>query len=101
VAIGPYAKGGVVDTGNYRGRRVLRKLAEDLELPKLAFQVIQRTIATLAQEKGTVKDVQGLLRHSRAATTTDVYEQGDHGERASDRQRDSCSTQSEAGRNSP
>ena len=64
-----------MDTGNYRGRRVLRKLAKDLELPKLAFQVIQRTIATLAQEKGTVKDVQGLLRHSRAATTTDVYEQ--------------------------
>jgi integrase len=35
--------------------------------------VIRRTIATLAQKKGTVKDVQGLLRHSRAATTTDVY----------------------------
>lgn len=28
-----------------------------------------------AQKKGTVKDVQGLLRHSRAATTTDVYMQ--------------------------
>ena len=39
----------------------------------LTFQVIRRTIATLAQKKGTVKDVQGLLRHSRAATTTDVY----------------------------
>lgn len=25
--------------------------------------------------KGTVKDVQGLLRHSRTATTTDVYMQ--------------------------
>jgi integrase len=37
--------------------------------------VIRRTIATLAQKKGTVKDVQGLLRHSRAATTTDVYMQ--------------------------
>jgi hypothetical protein len=34
-----------------------------------------RTIATLAQKKGTVKDVQGLLRHSRAGTTTDVYMQ--------------------------
>ena len=30
---------------------------------------------TLAQKKGTVKDVQGLLRHSRTATTTDVYMQ--------------------------
>ena len=61
-------------TGNYR-KRVLHKLARELELPKLTFQVIRRTIATLAQKKGTVKDVQGLLRHSRAATTTDVYMQ--------------------------
>lgn len=53
----------------------LHKLARDLKLPKLTFQVIRRTIATLAQEKGTVNDVQGLLRHSRAATTTDVYMQ--------------------------
>jgi len=70
----PDAKGGFMDTGNYR-RRVLHKLARDLGLPKLTFQVIRRTIATLAQKKGTVKDVQGLLRHSRAATTTDVYMQ--------------------------
>ena len=70
----PDAKGGSMDTGNYR-KRVLHKLARDLGLPKLTFQVIRRTIATLAQKKGTVKDVQGLLRHSRAATTTDVYMQ--------------------------
>jgi integrase len=62
-----------MDTGNCR--RVLHKLAKDLELPKLTFQVIRSTIATLAQKKGTVKDVHGLLRHSRAATTTDVYMQ--------------------------
>ena len=37
--------------------------------------MIRRTIATLAQKKGTVKDVQGLMRHSRTATTTDVYMQ--------------------------
>jgi len=66
--------GGFMDTGNYR-KRVLHKLARDLNLPKLTFQVIRRTIATLAQKKGTVKDVQGVLRHSRAATTTDVYMQ--------------------------
>lgn len=70
----PDAKGGFMDTGNYR-KRVLHKLADELKLPKLTFQVIRRTIATLAQKKGTVKDVQGLLRHSRAATTTDVYMQ--------------------------
>jgi integrase len=63
-----------MDGNNYR-KRVLHKLADDLELPKLTFQVIRRTIATLAQKKGTVKDVQGLMRHSRTATTTDVYMQ--------------------------
>ena len=66
--------GGFLDTNNYR-KRVLHKLARDLKLPKLTFQVIRRTIATLAQKKDTVKDVQGVLRHSRTATTTDVYMQ--------------------------
>lgn len=65
---------GLMDTGNYR-KRILQKLARNLGLPKLTFQVIRRTIATLAQKKGTVKDVQGVLRHSRTATTTDVYMQ--------------------------
>ena len=63
-----------MDSSNYR-KRVLHKLAEELELRKLTFQVIRRTIATLAQKKGTVKDVQDGLRHSRAATTTDTYMQ--------------------------
>ncbi|SEG63270.1 Site-specific recombinase XerC [Bryocella elongata] len=66
--------GGFLDTDNYR-KRVLHKLARDLNLPKLTFQVIRRTIATLAQKKGTVTDVQGVMRHSRTATTTDVYMQ--------------------------
>jgi integrase len=52
--------GDFMDTGNYR-KRVLHKLAKDLELPKLRFQAIRRTIATLAQKKGTVKDVEGGL----------------------------------------
>jgi len=66
--------GNFIDTDSYR-KRVLHKLARDLKLPKLPFQVIRRTIATLAQKKGTVKDVHGLMRHSRTATTTDVYMQ--------------------------
>lgn len=70
----PNGAGGFIDTGNYR-KRVLHKLARDLQLPKLTFQVIRRSIATLAQKKGTVKDVQGVMRHSRTATTTDVYMQ--------------------------
>ena len=74
VFIFPNQTGGFLDMDNYR-KRVLHKLAKDLGLPKLTFQVIRRTIATLAQKKGTVKDVQGVLRHSRTATTTDVYMQ--------------------------
>jgi len=70
----PNRVGGFLDSSNFRNR-VLHKLAEELELPKLTFQVIRRSIATMAQRKGTVKDVQGILRHSRTATTTDVYMQ--------------------------
>jgi integrase len=70
----PNRCGGFMDSSNY-GKRVLHRLAEELKLPKLTFQVIRRTIATLAQKKGTVKDVQGRMRHSRVATTTDVYMQ--------------------------
>jgi integrase len=70
----PARGGGFIDTGNYR-RRVLHKFAKELELPKLTFQVIRRTVATLARKKGDIKDVQGVLRHSRTATTTDVYMQ--------------------------
>jgi hypothetical protein len=62
-----------MDTGNYR-RRVLHKLRR-IEIAQADLPVIRRTIATLVQKKGTVKDVRGLLRHSRAATTTDVYMQ--------------------------
>ena len=35
-----------MDTGNYR-KRMPHKLAREVELPKLTFQVIRRTIATL------------------------------------------------------
>ena len=54
--------GGPLDSSNFR-KRVLHKLAEELELPKLTFQVIRRTIATLAQKLGSSKDVQGFMRH--------------------------------------
>jgi integrase len=70
----PNKDGGFQDTDNYR-KRVLHTLAERLGFPKLTFQVIRRTVATLAQHLGSVKDVQGLLRHMRAPTTTDKYMQ--------------------------
>ena len=66
---------GFVDPGNYL-KRVLKKLAKEIGLPKLTFQVSRRTIAALGPTKGTVKSVQGMLRHNRTAATTDVYMQG-------------------------
>jgi integrase len=67
-------KNGFIRTDNYRAR-VLKKLADQLGLPKLNFQVLRRTMATLAQTKGGVKDVQAVLGHSRADTTLNVYMQ--------------------------
>jgi integrase len=61
-----------IDPSNFR-KRVLHRLAEELGLPKLTFQVIRRTIATLAE--GHVKGVQGMLRHSTVQTTQNVYMQ--------------------------
>jgi hypothetical protein len=46
---------------NYRNR-ILTPLAEKLGLPKLNFQVLRTTMATLAQGKGSVKDIQAHLR---------------------------------------
>lgn len=67
-------KNGFIRTDNYRAR-VLKKLAAVLGLKKLNFQVLRRTIATLAQTKGNVKDVQGILGHAKADTTVNVYMQ--------------------------
>ncbi len=63
-----------MDSSNYR-HRVLHRLATELGLPKLNFQVIRRTIATLGKNMGHPKDIQGLMRHTRLATTMDVYMQ--------------------------
>jgi integrase len=51
---------GFIRTDNYRAR-VLKPLAQELGFNRLNFQVLRRTIATLAQNKGNVKDVQGIL----------------------------------------
>jgi len=63
-----------IRTDNYRAR-VLKPLAIKLGLAKLTFQVLRRTMATLAQTKGSIKDVQGILGHSKADTTVNVYMQ--------------------------
>jgi len=67
-------RSGFIHTDNYRSR-VLRTLAAKLGLAKLNFQVLRRTMATLAQTKGGVKDVQGVLGHSKVDTTVNVYMQ--------------------------
>jgi hypothetical protein len=56
---------------------VLKLVARDLGLPKLIFQVIGRSVFTwsLHDRMGTLKDVQGVLRHTRAETTADVCAQ--------------------------
>jgi integrase len=70
----PNTDGGFMDTGNYRNR-ILAPLAEKLGLLKLNFQVLRRTMATLAQGEGSVKDIQAHLRHSKADTTANEYMQ--------------------------
>lgn len=70
----PNADGGTIDTANYRSR-ILKPLAETLGIPKLNFQVLRRTMATRAQNLGSVKDIQSHLRHSRADTTANEYMQ--------------------------
>ena len=66
--------GGFLDSGNCR-KRVLKTLADTLNLLNLTFQIIRRTIATLSQTKGHAKATQGMIWHFRFATTTDVYQQ--------------------------
>jgi integrase len=74
--------GGFMDYSNYR-KRVLHKLAKELGLPRLNFQIIRRTMATLAQDVANPKNIQGMMRHKRLATTTEVYiQQSDTGVRS-------------------
>jgi integrase len=65
---------GPIRTDNYRAR-VLQPLAKKLGLPKLNFQVLRRTMATLAQSKGGVKDIQAILGHSKPDITAACYMQ--------------------------
>ena len=67
-------EGGVRVPNNFR-KHDLGQLGVKLNLSKRSFQVIRRTMATLSQIKGWVKDTQGMLRHARLPTTTDVHMQ--------------------------
>jgi len=56
--------------------RHLKPAARKLGLGWVNWQVLRRSCATwMDQAKLNVKDAQGLMRHSRASTTQDIYQQ--------------------------
>ena len=48
---------------------------EQSDYRKRNFQVLRRTMATLAQGKGSAKDIQAHLRHAKVDTTANEYMQ--------------------------
>jgi integrase len=56
--------------------RHIKPAAKAVGLPWVNWQVLRRSFATWLKLKGAdVKDAQALMRHSRASTTLDVYQQ--------------------------
>jgi len=56
--------------------RHIKPAARKLGIGWVNWQVLRRSCATWLQQAGVdVKDAQGLLRHSRASTTQDIYQQ--------------------------
>lgn len=80
----PNADGGFILKDNYL-HRVIYPLREHKNgkgeragipgIKKLNFQILRRTFSTLAQQHGTVKDIQRQMRHSRPDITAEVYMQ--------------------------
>jgi integrase len=70
----PNSKGGFLDYENFEAR-VLARIRTELGLQKLNFQILLRSYATLAvgERKGTTRDVQTMLRHTRPDTTLENY----------------------------
>lgn len=56
--------------------RHIKPAARKLGIGWVNWQVLRRSCATWMQQAGVdVKDAQGLMRHSRASTTQDIYQQ--------------------------
>ncbi|MBA3913089.1 MAG: site-specific integrase [Acidobacteriales bacterium] len=72
----PNSQGGPLSYENF-SKRVLALIAIKLDLHKLTFQMLRRSYATraVAEQKGSLKDVQAQLRHSRPDTTLQNYVQ--------------------------
>ena len=70
----PNTVGGFLDYENFEAR-VLAPIRMKLGLEKLNFQILRRSYATLAvgERKGTTRDVQTMLRHTRPDTTLENY----------------------------
>ena len=68
-------KGGPMRDGNIL-RRQIKPAARKLGIGWVNWQVLRRSYATWLKLLGAdVKDAQALLRHSRASTTLDIYQQ--------------------------
>jgi integrase len=67
-------EGTIMDKENILNRVVYR-VRDKLMLDKLNFQVLRRTMATLSQHSGSVKDVQTHLRHRSPDVTAQEYMQ--------------------------
>ncbi len=70
----PNTVGGFLDYENFEAR-VLAPIRMKLGLERLNFQILRRSYATLAvgERKGTTRDVQTMLRHTRPDTTLENY----------------------------
>jgi integrase len=68
----PNADGGFLLKENY-AKRVLADLGKRAKIGRLNFQILRRTVATHAQHLGSLKDVQTILRHKKAETTSQHY----------------------------
>jgi integrase len=69
------AKGAPMRDNNILTRHI-KPAARKLKVGCVNWQVLRRSCATWLQQAGVdVKDAQGIMRHSRASTTQDVYQQ--------------------------
>lgn len=69
------AKGQPMRDNNILARHI-KPVATQLKMGWVNWQVLRRSCATWLQQAGVdVKDAQGIMRHSRASTTQDVYQQ--------------------------
>ena len=89
-------KNGFIRTGNYRSR-VLKKLAEELKLPKLNFQAATHD-GDIGPDKGRGKRRAGHLGTQQGRHHSQCLHAGDRGRRQTDARCDLCRADCDAGR---